>query len=299
MNKGNLNFIFWGTPEVASETLEILKKAGYLPSLVITAPDKPQGRKMLITLPPVKVWAIKNKIQYLQPEKLKKLNLETDLVVGVPSLGTPTTKFDLFIVVAYGKIIPEEILNLPKLGSINIHYSLLPKYRGASPVESAILNGDKVTGVSVQKMNYKMDTGSVIAVEKVEIDENEKAPKLRKRLIKIGGELLVRTLPNFINGRITETVQNESQATYCKKIKKGDGLVDLEASPPSELYNKFRAYSAWPRIFFFRRNLSAGRQERIIITDASLEDGQFVIKNVLPEGKKETIWEEFKRKFST
>jgi len=275
--KKKLNFIFWGTPDVASETLEILKQAGFLPSLIVTAPDKPQGRKMLITPPPVKVWAKKNNIPYLQPEKLD------DFLPQVRLGGD----FELSIVVAYGKIMPEEIINMPKLGSINIHYSLLPKYRGASPVESAILNGETETGVTIQKMQFKMDSGPVIATEQVSIFPDEKAPDLRKRLKKIGGELLVKILPDLIEGKTKEVSQDESQATFCKKIKKEDGLVNLGAELPSVLYNKFRAYATWPRIFFFKDS------KRIIITDAILENGEFVIRKVLPEGKKEIRYDDF------
>jgi methionyl-tRNA formyltransferase len=287
-----LNFVFWGTPDVASETLQILKENGYLPSLIVTAPDRPQGRKMLITPPPVKVWAVKNNIPYLQPEKLKAEEIRDVLGTLGRSDGDGQRKFsvenfrgeqnipDFFCVVAYGKIIPEEIINLPKLGSINIHYSLLPKYRGASPVESAILNGDTETGITIQKMEYKMDSGAIIAQKKVEIEPNEKAPDLRKRLIKIGGELLVKTLPDFVDGKIKLIPQDEKEATFCKKIKKEDGLIDL-AEDGVKNYNKFRAYATWPRTFFFLG------EKRIIITDATLQNGQFVIKKIIPEGGKE------------
>ncbi len=267
------NFIFFGTPDVASETLEILKEAGLLPSLIVTSPDKPQGRKMLVTSPPVKTWATKNNIPYLQPEKLNGLEFRDS--------------FDLFIVVAYGKIIPKNIIEIPKLGSINIHYSLLPKYRGASPVESAILNGEGFTGVSIQKMEFKLDSGPIIAQEKVSINNREKAPDLRKRLIRIGAELLVKILPNYLENKITAIPQEEKEATYCQKIKKEGGLVDLVAEPPSMLYNKFRAYAGWPSIFFFVNG------KRIKITDAILENGKFIIKKVLPEGKKEIKYEDF------
>lgn len=263
-----LNFVFWGTPDVAAETLEILKRSGFLPSLIVTSSDKPQGRKMLITPPPVKIWAQENQIPYMQPEKLNKKELRND--------------FDLFIVVAYGKIIPEKILNTPKLGSINIHYSLLPKYRGASPVESAILNGDTVTGVTIQKMAYKMDAGDIIAQEKTKIMPDETAPELRKRLIKIGGELLVKILSDFVEGKIKPLSQDEEGATFCGKIKKEDGLINLEDNAIKN-YNKFRAYAFWPRTFFFKNG------KRIIITKARLENNQFIIEKVLPEGKKEQL----------
>jgi len=271
-----LNFVFWGTPDVASETLKILKENGYIPSLVITSLDKPQGRKMLITPPPVKTWAIENNIPHFQPEKLDEEFYDK----------LSTTSYDLFIVVAYGKILPEKLINLPKFGSINIHYSLLPKYRGASPVESAILNGDTQTGITIQKMEFKMDSGPIITLEKVEILPNEKAPDLRKRLIKIGGELLVKTLPLIIEDKIQPISQNEKEASYCKKIKKEDGLINLNDDGIIN-YNKFRAYSSWPRTFFFQKN------KRIIVTDATLEDKKFVIKKVLPEGKKEINYKDF------
>jgi methionyl-tRNA formyltransferase len=292
VKKDNLNFIFWGTPEVASETLEILKENGYMPSLIITAPDKPQGRKMIITPPPVKVWAIENNIPYLQPENLDQKEIWDVLRTLGRSDGDGQRKFsaenfcgeqnipDFFLVVAYGKIIPEDIINIPKFGSINIHYSLLPKYRGASPVESAILNGETETGISIQKMEYKMDTGPIIAQEKVEIGPDEKTPDLRKTLIKIGGELLIKILPDFINEKITPIPQNERQASVCKKIKKEDGLIDLNDDPIKN-YNKFRAYATWPRTFFFKDD------KRIIITDAKLENGKFKILKIIPEGGKE------------
>ena len=176
---------------------------------------------------------------------------------------------------------PEEIINLPKLGSLNIHYSLLPKYRGASPVESAILNGDLETGISIQKMEFKMDSGPIITKELIEILQDEKAPDLRKKLIKIGGKLLIKILPNIIENKIKLIPQNEEDATYCKKIKKEDGLIDLNDDAKIN-YNKFRAYASWPRTFFFQNN------KRIIITDATIEDEKFVIKKIIPENGKET-----------
>ena len=201
--------MFWGTPDVASETLEILKQVGYVPSLVITSPDAKKGRGLQMQASPVAIFSEKNNIPCLKPEKLDEQ--------FTSKLETRT--YNLFVVVAYGKIIPEEILNMPKLGSINIHYSLLPKYRGASPVESAILNGDTETGISIQKMAFKLDSGDMLAQEKVKISPDEKTPDLRKRLIKIGAELLVKILPEFTAGKIKLIPQNGSLASVCKKIK--------------------------------------------------------------------------------
>lgn len=268
-----LNFAFFGTPDVASNTLEILKQAGFLPSIIITSEDKPAGRKMLLTPTPVKVWAQENDIPYIQPEKLDEellKKLEAD-------------NYDLFIVVAYGKIMPENILNLPKLGSINIHYSLLPKYRGPSPVETAILNGDSETGVTIQKMAYEIDSGDIITQEKVTIGPQETAPELRKRLIQVGGELLVKTLPDLIDGKAKEIPQNEKDVVFCRKIKKEDGLIDFNEDATKN-YNKFRAYAFWPRTFFFKDG------KRIIITKAKLENGKFLIEKIIPEGGKEVTY---------
>lgn len=287
-----INFIFWGTPDVASNTLEILKQSGFLPSFIVTSPDKKQGRKMLLTPPPVKTWAIENNIPFIQIEKLTKEKI--DVVFEAPSerdgarqaisqqadMRGAKNNIDFFLVVAYGKIIPEEILNMPRLGSINVHYSLLPKYRGASPVESSILNGDTETGITIQKMVYKMDAGNILAVEKINIEPDETAPELRKRLIKMGAELLIKTLPNFIENKITPISQDESLAINCHKIKKEDGLIDLNDDALKN-YNKFRAYAFWPRTYFFKDG------KRVIITDATFKDNKFIIKKIILEGGKE------------
>lgn len=292
-----LNFIFWGTPDVASQTLDILKDSGFTPSLIITAPDRPKGRKMLITPPPVKVWAEENNIAYIQPEKIILKDIHDVLRTLSRSDGNGQRKssgenfrgeqniMDISIVVAYGKIIPEDILQTPKYGSINIHYSLLPKYRGASPLESSILNGDNETGITIQQMEYKMDSGPIIAMEKVKIRPEETAPELRERLVKIGGELLVKILPDFLEGKIKPKPQNELAATFCTKIKKEDGLIDINDNAIKN-YNKFRAYAVWPRTFFFKED------KRIIITKAKLEDGKFIIEKIIPEGGKEMDYKE-------
>ncbi len=272
----NNKFVFFGTPEVASKTLEILKESGYLPSLIITSPDRPSGRGMQMTPTPTKVFAIENNIPYLAPEKLndevyQKLQNENA---------------DLFIVVAYGKILPERFINLPKIYTINIHYSLLPKYRGASPVESAILNNERETGISIQKMAFKMDTGPILLEEKVEIAINEKAHELKERLINIGGKLLAQNLPRIFNNTLTMQKQDENQASYCTKISKEDGFIDLDDDGVKN-YNKFRSYFSWPKTFFFVND------KRVIIKDAKLENGKFIILRVIPEGKKEISYEDF------
>lgn len=269
--KENLNFVFLGTPDVASKTLEILKSNGYLPSLIITSPDKPQGRKMTITPTPVKVWAIENNIPYLQPEKIDN---EFCLLLS-------TYSFLLNIVVAYGKILPESFIKIPKLGTINIHYSLLPKYRGASPVEASLLNGDEETGVSIQQMEYKLDSGPILAEEIVKIDINDTKDTLREKLIKTGGDLLCKIIPDIIDKKIEGKIQNEENATFCKKIKKEHGEIDPNGNS-KENWNKYRAYYGWPGVFFFKDG------KRIKITKARYETGEFIIEKIIKEGGKET-----------
>ena len=160
-------FIFWGTPDIASKTLEILKENNFLRSLIITSIDKKVGRKMLLTPPPFKIWTMTNNIPYLQPE-LKN----NDFINSLP-------ESDLNIIIAYGKILPEKLIKKPILGSINIHYSLLPKWRGASPLESALLNGDKKTGISIQQMEYKMDSGPILG--STEIKEKKTKKELKEK----------------------------------------------------------------------------------------------------------------------
>ncbi len=281
----NLNFVFFGTPDVASETLEILKANGYLPSLIVTTPDKPQGRKMVVTPPPVKAWAQKNNIPYLQPEKINQDFINS--LRNSPHVGHVEKKYDIFIVVAYGKILPEVLINTPKLGTINIHYSILPKYRGASPVEACLLNGDKETGVSIQQMIFQLDSGAIIAEEKLNIDINDTKTELREKLIKIGGELLCKTIPSIINKNINPKIQDESQATFCKKIKKEDGEINPNGNA-KENWNKYRAYFGWPGVFFFKDD------KRIKITKAKYENNSFIIERIIPEGKKEIDFKELK-----
>lgn len=271
MNSTNLKFVFFGTPDVASKTLEILKENGYLPSLIVTAIDKPQGRKMIITPTPVKVWAEENNIPYLQPQKID------DEFLG----KLKEQNSDLFIVVAYGKILPESLIKMPRLETINIHYSLLPKYRGASPVEAALLAGEEETGVSIQQMEFALDSGPILAEEKIKIDINDTKDILKTKLIQTGGELLCKILPDIQNKNIKGTIQNESEATFCKKIKKENGEINPEGNP-RENWNKYRAYFGWPGVFFFKDG------KRIKITKARYENEKFIIERVIPEGKKET-----------
>lgn len=276
-------FAFFGTPDVAVETLDILFADGFSPVVIITAPDQPAGRGLTLTPPPVKTWAIAHNIPFLQPEKL-----DSEFISKLQA-----TSYDLSIVVAYGKILPEALITMPRLGTLNIHYSLLPKYRGASPVESAILHGEIETGVTIQKMVFQLDAGDILAVEKTPIKKDETTPELRTRLIALGGELLAQTLPDIISGKLIAIAQDHTLATKCGKIKKEDGLIDLSGDAQGN-YNKYRAYKTWPRTYFFIQT-KEGTEKRIIVQEAKFENGVFLPTRVTPEGKKEISYEEFLR----
>ena len=273
---------FWGTPELTIAYLESLKGAGMLPVVIVTNPDRPVGRKQELTAPAPKAWAQAHGIPVLQPEKVDDACMD----------ALAAYDLDLSIVVAYGSILPKRSIDIPKHGTINVHYSLLPKYRGAAPTEAAILSGDAETGVSIQVMQPKLDTGPIIAHVNACIGPDETTGELRSRLTDMGAALLVWTLPDFLAGKLHPVPQNDSQATHCGKTRKEDGQLDL-AAPGIQNYRKYRAYHAWPRTYFLAEN--GDTQIRVILAAAHLEDGAFVIDRVLPEGKKEMSYQDFLR----
>ena len=238
-----LNFAFFGTDEFAVSVLEQLKSHNLLPNLIVTTPDKPKGRKLILTPPPVKIWSENNNLKYLQPENLKNFASEIE------------NKFDIFVVASYGKIISKNILDLPKFGTLNIHPSLLPKYRGPTPIQTAILNSDKETetGVSVMLVDEEVDHGPILLQHKLQHESGANYVVMRDRLAKLGAEMLADAMPKFIAGEIKAQEQDHSQATFTKKIEKSDGeIIPLrEGSAGLENYRKFLAYTPWPGIYFF------------------------------------------------
>jgi len=250
--------------------LETLKQIGILPMLIVTNPDRPKGRKLILTPPPVKIWAEENFIPFLQPEKL-----DDDFKFQISYF-----RFELFLTASYGKIIPKGIIELPKHGSINIHPSLLPKLRGPAPIQETILRNEK-PAVTIMEMNEKMDQGPIIAQKEIEMEEWPiSTPRLNDMLAKAGAELFSEIISDYLAGKVKAEKQNDSQATYTKMIKKTDGLLNLE-DDPEENYRKFLAYTPWPSVYFYKNN------KRIKITDADFVDGKFAIKKVIPEGEKE------------
>lgn len=232
-----VKIVFWGTPEFARLVFEQLFSSPYKPSFVITAPDKPVGRKRTVTPPPVKCFAQKAGIEIFQSydwnqlyERLKNMNPE------------------LFVVAAYGKIIPQRILDIPSRGALNVHPSLLPCWRGPSPIQSAILSGEKETGVTVMLMDAQMDHGPILAQERFAISKDDTFGTLAQKLGVMGGELLVKTVPSFLSGELKPREQNHGLATYSKIIKKEDGRIDWNESP-EHIERMMRAFTPWPGVY--------------------------------------------------
>lgn len=275
-------FAFFGTPYVARDTLALLLDAGYRPEVVITSPDAPRGRGMELTPCETKVFAQEHGIPVLTPEKLTE-EARAEIAAYHCEYG---------IVVAYGKILPQALIDQFPLGLINVHYSLLPKYRGASPVETALRNGDTVTGVAIQQLVHKLDAGDILAMREVPILPTETTKELRPRLVTEGAELLLSMLPSFEDGTITRTPQDEALATHCGKIEKTEGELDLTADPVHN-WNTYRGLNESPGTFFFMER--TGKRIRVKIKSATFSNGQFVPDRVVPEGKSEMAYQDLIR----
>ena len=275
----NLNFAFFGTDEFSIQVLDTLKEKGLIPSLVITVPDQPKGRKMVLTPPLTKVWAGENGVEIIQPASLKNLDEEK-----------LKQDWDFFLVASYGKIIPQDVLDLPAKGTLNIHPSLLPKYRGASPLETSILNGDKETGVTIMLVDAKMDHGPVVATEKIELNDRYNFEQLRDELAKKGAELIANILPDYLTGKITPQEQDHDQATVTKKFTKENGCLDPQ-SPALARYRKILALNPWPGTYLDYPGPKG--KIRLIIKQAYLEEDKLVYDRVVPEGRKEMDWKSF------
>jgi len=299
-----------GTPKFGAIILEKLADSRYKPILVVTETDKPVGRKKVLTPPPVKVVAEKYEIPVLQPEKIR--NSESEI---------RNLKPDLIIVAAYGKILPEEILEIPKYGCLNVHPSLLPRWRGPSPVQFAILNGDTDSGVTIMKIAEKVDAGPVLIQRKLKLEGNETYDVLHDKLGKMGGDLLIEIIPEWITGKIDPQLQDESRTTYTRILKKEDGKIDWEKSA-EEIERQIRAFNLWPGIFTFweksgklirikilkarvlnransktypiGKTLVAGQNELCVQTGK----GFLIIERLQLEGKKETDSEDLLRGYS-
>lgn len=226
-----LNIVFMGTPDFAKESLEAITEAGHHILAAVTNPDKPKGRGMKMIASPVKEYALEKGYTIYQPEKVKN---NVELIEQIKAL-----KPDVICVVAYGKILPQEILDIPKQGCINVHGSLLPKYRGAAPIQWAVLNGDKTTGITTMFMDIGMDSGDMILKQEVEIGENETTGELWERLSKLGGKLLIKTLELIEKGEAPREKQSENY-TLAPMLNKEMAQINWESKTALEIKNLVR-----------------------------------------------------------
>ena len=238
-----MNVIFMGTPQFAVPTLERVVEAGHRVLAVYTQPDRPKGRGQKETISPVKEAALRLGLQVRQPERVRRPEVVAELQAAHP---------DAMVVVGYGQIIPQSIIEIPPLGIINVHASLLPKYRGAAPIQWAIARGETCTGVTTMMINAGLDTGDMLLKSDTEIGPDETSVELGARLATAGADLLVETLRGLEAGTITRRPQDDSQATLAPIIKKEDGLIDW-SMPASSILNRMRAFVPWPGTYTFFR----------------------------------------------
>ena len=299
-----LRIVFMGTPQFAVPILEALIKSGEEILAVVTQPDKPAGRGKKLTPPPVKVLAEKHGLPVLQPSKIK----DAAFLASLRELSP-----EVIVVAAYGKILPKEVLEIPKFGCINVHASLLPKFRGAAPINWAIIAGEKETGVTIMQMDEGMDTGDILLMEKIPIEEGETAGSLHDKLSSLGARLIVKALNLLKEGRLTPRKQPEEGVSYAPMLKKEDGLLDF-SRPAAELANLIRGLDPWPTAYayfrgklikFFRPRVEKGPFQgepgEILGLDEEgylrigTGEGVLKVKEVQLEGKKRISAEEFVR----
>ncbi|MGE0083176.1 MAG: methionyl-tRNA formyltransferase [Desulfococcaceae bacterium] len=240
MNKG-FRIVFMGTPDFSVPPLQALHKSGHEVLLVVTQPDRPKGRGRKMLPPPVKECALSLGYEVIQPESVRT----PEFVQRIREL-----KPDIFAVVAFGQILPQNLLDIPCIAAVNIHASLLPRYRGAAPIQRAVINGEKETGVTTMRMDAGMDTGDILLMEKTEIFSEDTSASLHDRLSVMGAELVLKTLEKFRTGEIQPIPQNHAEATYADMLKKSDGRIDWRKTA-CELDCLIRGTDPWPGAFCF------------------------------------------------
>lgn len=285
-----MNIVFMGTPDFAVASLKKLCEAGHTVSAVFTKVDMPRGRKMIMTPPEVKVCAQELGLDVYQPATLK----DPEAVNTIKALNP-----DVIVVVAYGKLLPQEVLDIPPLGCINVHGSLLPLYRGAAPIQWTVLNGDKFGGVTTMYMNKGLDTGDMILKYKTEVGENETAGELFDRLAESGADLLLETLELLEKGEAQRTPQDESLATYAPMLNKEMCVIDWTKSA-EEVHNLVRGLNPWPvalttlngkrmKIISTRKSEKSGKPGQVVSTEpltVACSSGAVEILTLQSEGKK-------------
>lgn len=250
-----MKVLFWGTPDFAVKSLKALIESNHEVVGVITQPDKPRGRGQKIQPTPVKEEALKHNIPVFQPEKIKN---NQEILETIKKLNP-----DISVVVAYGKILPEEIINIPKYKTINVHASLLPEYRGAAPIQRAIMEGKDKTGVCIMEIIKELDAGDVYACREVEITEDDDIISLHDKLAEEGARLLIEVLDKIEKEEIDKKPQYHEKATYAKPIEKPEGKIDFSRSA-KEIFNQIRALKVWPKAY------AKFRDEEVKILDAKI-----------------------------
>lgn len=236
-----MKLIFMGTPDFSASILEDIIKSGHEVIAVVTQPDKQKGRGHEVSFTPVKEMALKYDIEVLQPVKIREPEVLAKLKDMAP---------DVIVVAAFGQILPKELLDIPPLGCINVHFSLLPKYRGAAPIQYAIINGEKETGITIMYMDEGIDTGDIILQRALPIDREETAGSLFDKMAVLGGELIIEALQQLGEGKAVRTPQNHKEATYYKMIHKEMGKLDFSKSAES-LERLIRGLSPWPSAYTY------------------------------------------------
>jgi methionyl-tRNA formyltransferase len=302
-----LHLVYCGTPQFAVPTLEKLVAAGFPVHLVLTQPDRPKGRGLELVASPVKQAASRHNLPIYQPEKIKNNEeLQGRLREIMP---------DAILVVGYGRIIPKWMLDLPRYGNLNLHASILPKYRGAAPIQWAIANGEKVTGVTTMRIDEGLDTGDILLQQELGIRDEDTAETLGPRLAAIGAELMIETLSRLQATKITPKPQNHVEATLAPILTKEDGFMDFHR-PAREIYNRLRGFQPWPGAFTKFRGkvlaVTAAKPVQPLSSEPSLGDGQLLLRGsqllvgcgqstvlelleVQPEGKKRMAASDFAR----
>lgn len=293
-----MNIVYMGTPEFSVGPLKALIKE-YNVSLVVTQPDRKVGRKQEIKYSPVKEFALSNNIEVFQPEKIRN---DYQYILD--------KKPDIIITCAYGQIIPKEILDFPKYKCINIHASLLPKYRGGAPIHHAIINGDEYTGVTIMYMDEAMDSGDILYQEKIKIEENDNVGTMFEKLSLLGSDMIIKSLPGIIDGSIKPIKQNKDEVTYAYNISKEDELLDFNKSS-KEVFNKIRGLNPFPvayalldnkRVKIYSSKIGSSNKEGKIGEIISIyedgigvktNDGEIIITELQFEGKKKTSVKEY------
>jgi methionyl-tRNA formyltransferase len=264
-----MRVVFLGTPAFAAPSLKALAAGGHEMAAVFTQPDRPKGRGGELAESAVKTVATQLGIPVYQPERIRR----AESIELLRELGP-----DIMVVVGYGQIIPQAIIDLPRHGILNVHASLLPKYRGAAPIQWAIANGEKETGVTIMQIDAGLDTGDMLLKERVEIGANEAAPGLSDRLASIGAQLLLKAVKQIEDGTVRREKQNEDQASYAPILKKEDGLIDWSL-PAWQIYNRLRGFSPWPGAY------TVFREQQLLLLRAKPEEaeapapGAVIVKN--------------------